>query len=167
MLAYSIRPATPTDTAAIFDLINALAVYEKLEHEVIGSLELLHRYLFGAEAVAEVLVVEVPDVEDPIGFALYFRTFSTFLARPGIYLEDLFVRPDYRGQGIGKALLARLAQITLERGYGRLEWAVLNWNEPAIQFYRRIGARQRPEWILNRVSGQDLEALASGTFQPQ
>ena len=160
MAHFQIRSATPEDTPAIFTLIKALAVYERLAHEVTGSVELLHRYLFGLEAVAEVLLVEVPERPDPVGFALYFRNFSTFLTQPGIYLEDLFVQPEFRGQGLGKALLIRLAQIALERDYGRLEWAVLDWNEPAIQFYQRIGAKQRPEWILNRVTGADLVNLA-------
>ncbi len=160
MANFQIRPATPEDTAAIFTLIQALAVYEQLAHEVTGSVELLHRYLFGPEAVAEVLLVQIPERSEPVGFALYFRNLSTFLTKPGIYLEDLFVDPEFRGQGIGKALLVRLAQIAVERDYGRLEWAVLDWNEPAIQFYQRIGAKQRPEWILNRVTGSDLIDLA-------
>lgn len=160
MAEFQIRPALPEDTAAVFSLIQALSVYEKLAHEVTGSEDLLHRYLFGPEALAEVLVVELPQHPEPVGFALYFRNFSTFLTKPGIYLEDLFVQPEFRGRGIGKALLIRLAQIVLERDYGRLEWAVLDWNEPAIQFYQRIGAKQRPEWILNRVTGSDLTYLA-------
>ncbi len=161
MAEVQIRPAQPEDTAAIFSLIKALSVYEKLEHEVTGSEELLRPYLFGPEALAEVLLVELPEHPEPVGFALYFRNFSTFLTKPGVYLEDLFVQPEFRGHGIGKALLIRLAQIVLERDYGRLEWAVLDWNQPAIQFYQRIGAKQRPEWILNRVTGPGLTYLAN------
>lgn len=160
MAAFEIRPATVDDTGAIFALIRALSIYEQLEHEVTGSEDRLGRYLFGSEAIAEVLLVEVPEEPDPVGFALYFRNFSTFLTQPGIYLEDLYVQPEYRGRGIGKALLVKLAQIAVEREYGRLEWAVLDWNEPAIQFYQKIGAKQRPEWILNRVTGEDLLHLS-------
>jgi len=156
-----IRPATPADVATVFELICALAEYEKLSHLVSGSAADLQQYLFGPEAVAVVLLAEVEEHPgSPVGFALYFRSFSTFLTRPGIYLEDLFVRPEFRGRGIGKALLVRVAQEAVAKGYGRLEWMVLDWNDPAIEFYRRMGAKQHPEWILNRVTGADLLTLA-------
>lgn len=153
-----IRPATALDVPVLFDLICALAEYEKLSHLVTGSADLLRHYLFGPEALTSALLAEVEG--QAVGFALYFRNFSTFLTRPGIYLEDLFVLPEFRGRGIGKALLARVAQEAVAKGYGRLEWMVLDWNQPAIEFYRRMGAKQHPEWILNRVVGADLEALA-------
>jgi GNAT superfamily N-acetyltransferase len=153
-----IRPATALDVPVLFDLICALAEYEKLSHLVTGSADLLRHYLFGPEALASALLAEVEG--QAVGFALYFRNFSTFLTRPGIYLEDLFVLPEFRGRGIGKALLAQVAQEAVAKGYGRLEWMVLDWNQPAIEFYRRMGAQQHPEWILNRVVGADLEALA-------
>lgn len=156
-----IRPATPADVPIIYELICALAEYEQLSHLVTGSVAELQQHLFGPEAVAMVLLAEVEERPgSPVGFALYFRSFSTFLARPGIYLEDLFVLPEFRGRGIGKALLVRLAQEAVAKGYGRLEWMVLDWNEPAIEFYRRMGAKQHTEWILNRVTGADLAALA-------
>ncbi|MEN9232007.1 MAG: GNAT family N-acetyltransferase [Thermostichus sp. DG02_5_bins_236] len=156
-----IRPATPPDVPTIFALIQALAEYEQLSHLVTGSVTELQQHLFGPEAVATVLLAEVEERPgSPVGFALYFRNFSTFLTRPGIYLEDLFVLPEFRGRGIGKALLVRLAQEAVAQGYGRLEWIVLNWNEPAIGFYKRLGAKQHTEWILNRVTGADLLTLA-------
>ncbi|MEN9224555.1 MAG: GNAT family N-acetyltransferase [Thermostichus sp. HHBFW_bins_43] len=156
-----VRPATPADVPIIFELICALAEYEKLSHLVSGTAADLQQYLFGPEAVAAVLLAEVEErPRSPVGFALYFRNFSTFLARPGFYLEDLFVLPEFRGRGIGKALLVRLAQEAVAKGYGRLEWMVLDWNQPAIEFYRRMGAKQHAEWILNRVTGEDLLALA-------
>lgn len=163
---FQIRPAQPSDTEAIFNLILALAAYEKLSDQVTGSVELLHDALWGLTPCAEALLVEVPESSMPVGFALYFRNFSTFLTKPGIYLEDLFVQPEYRGLGIGKALLVKLAQIAVERGYGRLEWAVLDWNEPAIGFYRRIGAQLLTEWIPNRVTGDALIRLAEGLPSP-
>ncbi|MEN9203662.1 MAG: GNAT family N-acetyltransferase [Thermostichus sp. DG_1_6_bins_120] len=156
-----IRPATPADVPAIFQLIQALAEYEQLSHQVSGSAAELTQHLFGPEPVAAALLAEVAECPgSPVGFALYFRSFSTFLTRPGIYLEDLFVLPEFRGRGIGKALLVRLAQEAVAKGYGRLEWMVLDWNQPAIEFYKRMGAKQHPEWILNRVTGADLLALA-------
>ncbi len=160
MLSFRIRPAVPADVPAMFQLIQQLAAYEKLEHQVTGSVELLHEHIFGENAVASVLLAEVPDSQHPVGQAIYFRTFSTFLTRPGLYLEDLFVQPEYRGRGIGKAFLVNLAKIAVEQGYGRLEWMVLDWNEPAIQFYSKIGALQLSEWIPNRVTGAALLQLA-------
>ncbi len=159
-----IRPATPEDVPVLFDLICALAKYEQLSHLVTGSAELLRQHLFGPEAFVAALVAEVEG--QVVGFALYFRNFSTFLTQPGIYLEDLFVLPEFRGRGIGKALLARVAQEAVAQGCGRLEWMVLDWNQPAMEFYRRLGAKQHPEWILHRVSGAELEALAQ-SFKAQ
>ncbi len=160
MVSFQLRTACPTDTWAIFQLIQALAHYEKLDHLVTGTRDQLHEHLFGSNPVAEVILAEVPDQADPVGMALFFRSFSTFLTRPGLYLEDLYVQPDYRGYGIGKALLIKVAQITVERGYGRLEWSVLDWNEPAIQFYQRMGATLMKEWMMNRVTGENLIQLA-------
>ncbi len=144
----------------ILSFIRELAEYEKLSHAVVATEAVLDRHLFPADGRrgAEVLIGEVGGRAE--GFALYFPTFSTFLARPGIYLEDLYVRPTSRGKGLGAALLSRLAAIAVERGCGRLEWAVLNWNEPAIGFYRKLGAEPMNEWTVNRVSGAALEALA-------
>ncbi|MGQ9838418.1 MAG: GNAT family N-acetyltransferase [Cyanobacteriota bacterium] len=156
-----IRQATPLDVPVLFELIQALAEYEKLSHLVTGSAAELEQHLFGSEAVANVLLAEVEERPGfPVGFALYFRSFSTFLTRPGIYLEDLFVLPEFRGRGIGKALLVQLAQEAVAKGYRRLEWMVLDWNQPAIEFYKRLGAKQHREWILNRLTGDDLLALA-------
>jgi GNAT superfamily N-acetyltransferase len=143
--------------ATVADLIRQLARFEKLEHEVVLTEDLLTAGLFGPHPYAEAVLAE--EEGKPIGFALFFHTFSTFLARPGIYLEDLFVLPDHRGRGVGHALLAHLAHLALERGCGRLEWAVLNWNEEAIRFYERLGARPNTEWTVYRLTGQALSAL--------
>jgi GNAT superfamily N-acetyltransferase len=153
----SIRPAVREDVPLVADLIRQLAKFEKLEHEVVLTDDLLVAGLFGARPYAEAVIAE----EDgrPIGFALFFHTFSTFLARPGIYLEDLFVLPDHRGHGVGRALLGHLAHLALERGCGRLEWAVLNWNQEAIRFYERLGARPNSEWTVYRLAGEKLQAL--------
>ncbi len=153
-----IREATPDDLPLIAELIRALAEYERLAHAVAFDEVELGRFLFGERPYAEVLVAE-DDAGDAVGFALFFHNFSTFLGRPGIYLEDLFVRPAARGHGYGKALLVRLAQLALERGCGRVEWAVLNWNRPSIEFYEALGARPNDEWTVYRLSGQPLEAL--------
>lgn len=142
----------------ILEFIRKLAAYEKLSHEVVATEELLDRFLFGPEKVAEVVIGWLDD--EAVGFALFYRSFSTFLARPGIYLEDLFVKEEFRGRGFGKALLVHLARITRDRGYGRLEWAVLDWNKPAIDFYKSLGSRIMEEWLVNRVSGEALTALA-------
>lgn len=155
-----IRPAVPSDVPLILQLVRELAEYEKLSHEVVATEALLHAALFGERPYAEALIAQ--DGAGAQGFALYFHNFSTFLARPGIYLEDLFVRPAARGRGLGKALLVRLAQIALERGCGRLEWSVLDWNAPAIAFYQSLGARSMDDWRINRVTGPALAALASG-----
>jgi GNAT superfamily N-acetyltransferase len=155
----SIRPARESDLDTIVTLIRQLAEYERLSHEVVMEPDTLRRHLFGPNPHAEVLIAEVAG--EPSGFALFFHNFSTFLGRPGIYLEDLFVLPQWRGHGHGKALLARLAQLALERDCGRLEWAVLDWNEPAIGFYRRLGARPNADWHVFRLHGEALQALAA------
>lgn len=157
-LPCTLRPARPDDAATVADLVRELARYEKLEHEVEGTAEDFARHLFGPKPTAEVILAEVGG--EPVGFALFFTNFSTFRARPGIYLEDLFVRPEHRGRGIGKALIAAVASVAVARGAGRLEWAVLDWNAPAIAFYETLGARPMTEWIVNRVTGPALDRLA-------
>lgn len=153
-----LRFATAADVPLVLELIRALAEYEKLAHEVVADESTLERTLFGERRVAEVVIAEHEG--QPAGFALFFHNYSTFLARPGIYLEDLFVRPELRGRGIGEILLAFLARTAVERGCGRLEWSVLDWNEPAIRFYERLGARAMNEWTVFRASGEGLEGLA-------
>jgi GNAT superfamily N-acetyltransferase len=153
-----IRPANPADVPIIARLIRALAEYEKLSHEVVLREEDLHRHLFGERRHAEVLLAE--DEGRVVGFALFFHNYSTFLARPGIYLEDLFVLPESRGRGYGKALLSHLARVAVERGCGRFEWSVLDWNTPSIEFYRSFGAVPQEEWTVFRVTGEALERLA-------
>jgi GNAT superfamily N-acetyltransferase len=157
-LNVQIRPATRDDVSAIAELIRGLARYEKLENDVVMTEALLDKALFGDRQYAEVLLAE----EDgrPVGFALFFHNFSTFLGRPGIYLEDLFVLPEVRGRGIGRTLLTHLAQIAVERDCGRLEWSVLDWNRDAIGFYERIGARPNSEWTVYRLTGEALTGLA-------
>lgn len=144
----------------ILDLIGELAEYEKLSHEVVASQDRLEQTLFGSEPAAEVLIAEWRG--QPAGFALFFGNYSTFLGLPGIYLEDLFVRPGFRGRGIGKALLSHLAALVLDRGGGRLDWSVLHWNEAAIDFYRSIGARGMDDWLPMRLEGAALESVADG-----
>ncbi|MEO1094851.1 MAG: GNAT family N-acetyltransferase [Cyanobacteria bacterium J06638_28] len=161
----TISPATPEDVPALFDLVMALADYEKLTHEVTGSAEAMARHLFGDRPYAEAIVARVDS--KPVGFALFFHNFSTFLMKPGIYLEDLFVLPTHRGQGIGKALLQALAKMAVERDCGRFEWSVLNWNEPAIAFYKKMGAQLRTEWELCRVTGEALQELAGLASPPE
>src|ERR1700674_3168782 len=156
---FSIRPAVAADTPEILRLIRGLAEYEKLAHMAVGTDALMREALFGARPCAEALVVERG--ERAIGFAIYFTTFSTFLCKPGLYLEDLFVEPEHRGLGIGKALLRRLAALAVERGCGRFEWRVLDWNEPSIRFYESLGAKLMPEWILVRMTEQSLALLAA------
>ena len=152
----NIRAAERSDTALILELIRGLAEYEKLSHEVVATPELLEKWLFGERPVAEVLIAEWEGL--PRGFALFFHNFSTFLGRPGFYLEDLYVQPEFRGRGIGKALLLRLARLAVERGYGRLEWSVLDWNEPAIRFYKSLGAKPMDEWTVFRLTGDGLSS---------
>jgi GNAT superfamily N-acetyltransferase len=154
----TIRPAVPSDLSTIMQFIRNLAEYEKLSHKVRFTEDTLGENLFGTRPMAEVLIGEVSGI--PQGFALFFHNFSTFEGRPGIYLEDLFVRPEARGAGLGKALLAELARLTVERGCARLEWAVLDWNEPSIGFYKALGARQMDDWTVMRVDGEALHGLA-------
>ena len=158
---FQIRKADKKDVSLILDFIRKLAEYEKLSHEVVASEENLEKYLFGDKKAAEVVIAYHKDL--PVGFALYFFSFSTFLAKPGIYLEDLFVLEEERGKGYGKALLIYLARLAVEKGYGRLEWAVLDWNEPAIKFYKSLGAKMLDDWIVNRVTGKTLTQLANLT----
>lgn len=156
-LPFTIRAAIQADVATILDLIRQLAKYEKLLHEVVADEGLLERHLFGPRPAAEVLIAE--QGARPVGFALFFPNFSTFLGRPGIWLEDLFVIPEARGFGIGKALLTKVAEIAKERGCGRLEWTVLDWNEPAIGFYRSLGALPMSDWTTYRLTGEALSRL--------
>ena len=154
----SIRPASELDVPIILRFIQKLADYEKLSHEVVATEAGLRHYLFGARPMAEVSLAYWAG--EAVGFALFFHNFSTFLGRPGIYLEDLFVEPEHRGKGIGKALLVHLARLAMERGCGRLEWSVLDWNEPSIQFYRKLGAIAKDDWTIYRVTGDALQRLA-------
>ena len=153
-----IRPGELQDVPLIAELIRGLARYEKLEQEVVMTEEKLTATLFGDRRYAETLIAE--EVGEPMGFALFFHNFSTFLAQPGIYLEDLYVLPEQRGRGVGRALLERLAQVAVDRGCGRLEWAVLDWNVDAIKFYERLGAKPNSEWTVYRLTGRPLRALA-------
>jgi GNAT superfamily N-acetyltransferase len=156
--AYRIRPGTRRDVGTILGLIRGLAEYERLASEVEATTGRLRRHGFGRRPYFETLICRRDG--EPVGFALYFFTYSTFLARPSLYLEDLFVVPEERGAGAGQAILATLARIALRRGCGRMEWAVLDWNRPAIGFYERLGARLRREWILTRLTGAPLRRLA-------
>jgi GNAT superfamily N-acetyltransferase len=158
-LSLSIRSATPADISLIGQFIRDLAEYEKLAHEVRFDEAVMAQKLFGPRPFAEVLIGEIDGT--PQGFALFFHNFSTFEGRPGIYLEDLFVRPDARGSGLGKALLAKLAALAVERDCARLEWSVLDWNTPAIDFYKALGARPMDEWTVYRVDGDALTGLAA------
>ncbi len=153
-----IRPATERDAALVLDMIKGLAAYEKLAHAVEATEQTIRDTLFSARPDAEVLIATVDGA--PAGFALFFHNYSTFLAQRGLYLEDLFVKPEYRGHGIGRALLERLAQIAVDRHCGRFEWSVLDWNEPAIGFYKKLGAVAMDEWTIFRVTGDALRKLA-------
>ena len=157
---FLIRPAAPADVGEILRLIGALAEYEKLSHMAVGTPPLLHEALFGARPSCEALIAQRGGRS--VAFALFFTTFSTFLCKPGIYLEDLFVEPAHRGAGIGKALLRHLASLAMERGCGRFEWRVLDWNEPSIRFYESLGAIVMPEWELVRMTEPSIAALAGG-----
>ena len=155
---FSLRKAEIQDVPLILDFIRKLADYEKLSHQMVATEKDLEKYLFGQERVAEVILGY--EGEKPVGFALFFHNFSTFLGKPGIYLEDLFVIKEYRGKGYGKTLLTYLAKLAMERECGRLEWAVLDWNESSIEFYKSLGATLLNDWIVNRVSGESLVKMA-------
>ena len=155
----TIRSATAADAGLVLRFIRGLAEYERLAHECVATEADVRATLFGERPQAEVLIAELDG--EPAGFALFFHNYSTFLARRGLYLEDLFVRPEHRGHGVGRALLARLAALARERGCGRFEWSVLDWNETAIGFYRALGAEAMHEWTVYRVTGAALERLAA------
>jgi GNAT superfamily N-acetyltransferase len=155
--AFRIAPASPDDVPLILRMITALAEYEKLAADVVATEEDLRRALFGPRAYAEVLIGYVGP--EPVGFALFFHNFSTFRGAPGLYLEDLFVDPHWRGRGFGRKLLARLAALAVERGCHRMEWSVLDWNESAIAFYRQAGARMLDDWRIFRLTGDALRSL--------
>ena len=157
---FQLRSASPSDVPAILRCIRGLAEYERLAHQCVATESLLHETLFGAMPAAEVVLASRGD--ETAGFALWFRSYSTFLARPGIYLEDLFVFPAYRGRGLGRRFLAHLARTAVERGYGRLEWAVLDWNVDAIRFYGSLGAVPLDDWTTFRLAGDPLAALGVG-----
>lgn len=156
---FRLEPATERDVGLILRFIRELSVYEELAHEVIATEEVLRESLFGSHPAAEVVIAYAGD--EPAGFAVYFQTFSTFLGRRGLYLEDLFVVPQWRGHGLGRRLLAYVAYVAVERGCGRMEWSVLDWNEPALGVYRKIGARSMDEWTVHRLTGAALRDLAS------
>ena len=157
-MTVTIRPACVDDVPLVLQFVRELAEYERLLHEAVATEESLRNSLFGPRPYAEVIFACVEN--EPVGFALFFHNFSTFLGQPGIYLEDLFVRPAARGHGVGQSILRWLAAEAVKRGCGRLEWAVLDWNEPAIRFYRSIGARQMSEWHIYRLTGDALQNLA-------
>lgn len=158
---FTLRPATPADVPLVLAGIRQLAEYERLAHECVATEAELHETLFGAHPAAEVVLAFAGD--EPAGFALWFQSYSTFLARPGLYLEDLFVYPQHRGRGLGRRLLRHLAQVAVERGYGRVEWSVLDWNVDAIGFYRSIGAELLDDWRRCRLAGDAIPALAGAT----
>ena len=155
---YSIRPATTDDVSLILGFIRELADYETLLREVTATEALVRRFMFGDQPRAEALIGELGN--EPVGFALFFHNFSTFLARPGIYIEDIYVRPEFRGRGYGRAFFTHLSKLAVERGCGRIEWAVLTWNEPAIEFYRNLGARAMDEWKVFRLDAASFGRLA-------
>lgn len=157
-----IRSAIPQDAPDIFALIQALAEYEKLSHQVTGSVEDLQAHLFGSPTYAEAIIAQWEGQK--VGFALFFGNYSTFLTKPGVYLEDLFVLPAYRRRGIGTAMLSYLGQLAVARDAGRLEWSVLDWNESAIAFYQKIGAKVLPDWRTCRVTGNGLNSLAANSI---
>ena len=158
MTGFEIRTTTEADLPVILELIRDLATYERAPEAVVATEAGLREVLFGAKSSAEVLLAL--ENGEPAGFAVFFHNFSTWLGRPGLYLEDLFVRPEKRGKGYGRALLERLAQIAKQRGCGRMEWAVLDWNDPAIQFYRKLGAQPMEEWTVFRLTGEGIAKLA-------
>jgi GNAT superfamily N-acetyltransferase len=156
---FEIEPATERDVPLILRLIKGLAEYEKLSHEVTATEDALRASLFGDRMDAEVVIARA--ASEPVGFALFFHTYSTFLAQRGLYLEDLFVMPAWRGRGAGRALLTYLARLAIERHCGRLDWVVLDWNEPAIRFYKSLGAQLMEDWTVNRLTGDALHRLAA------
>jgi GNAT superfamily N-acetyltransferase len=161
-----LRHAVPSDSPVVLDFIQALADYEHLSHEVVATREGLEAALYGEKKIIDVVIALLDGA--PAGFALYFHSFSTFLTRPGIYLEDLFVHESLRGKGVGKALLSYLAKVAHDSGCGRLEWSVLDWNEPSIRFYQSLGAAAMDEWTVNRVTGAGLDNLADAVkFSPE
>ena len=160
---FRIEPATKDDLAVVLRLIKELAEYEKLTSEVAATEAILGEWLFGSRRAAEVIIGYAD--RDPAGFAVYFQNFSTFLGQPGLYLEDLFVVPHWRAHGLGRQLLVYLAKLAVDRGYGRMEWSVLDWNEPAIRFYRRLDARPMDEWTTFRLTGAALKRLASDSVE--
>lgn len=159
-MTIQIRTAQAADAALIQRFITELAIYEKAEHEVVGTAEATAAHLFAADSPARALICEVDG--EPVGFAVYFFSYSTWLARKGLYLEDVYVTPSCRGVGAGKQMLRHLAQVACENGCGRFEWSVLDWNTPAIDFYDSIGARPQSEWVRYRMAGADLHAFAAG-----
>lgn len=169
MTPFRLRAAEPRDLGAICGLIAELADFEHLSHLVQGTPETLHPHLFGERPVAEAVVAELtgqPGSPEVVAFALFFTNFSTFLAKPGLYLEDLYVQPAHRGAGIGKALLQHLGALAVARGYGRFEWSVLDWNSHAIRFYEKMGATVMTEWQICRVTGEKLQAFARPEADP-
>ena len=154
-----IKPATPEDVPVILTFIKELAEYERLSHTVVATEEILRQSLFEENRVAEVVIGYYE--EEPVAFALFFHNFSTFLGRPGLFLEDLYVKPEFRGKGIGRTMLCYLAKLARERNCGRFEWAVLDWNEPAIRFYKSLGAVPLDDWTTFRITGKALERLAT------
>ncbi len=157
---FQIKPAIRAEVPTILQLIRELADYERAPQDAVATEAQLDEVLFGEDPSARVLIAR--EGAEPVGFAVYFFNFSTWLGRPGIYLEDLFVKPEQRGKGYGRALLVRLAEIAAERGCGRMEWAVLDWNEPAIQFYKKLGAKPMEEWTVFRLTSAGIAALAKG-----
>ena len=154
-----IRPAQENDVDAIFELIMGLAAYEQLTDKVTGNSDLLRSHLFGARPYAESIVADLDG--QLVGFGLFFHSYSTFLTQPGLYLEDVFVRPEYRRQVIGKSLMMSVATIAFDRGCGRLEWSVLDWNQPAIEFYQSLGATVLPDWKICRMTAETLAEIAT------
>ncbi len=155
---FAIRHATLQDCPTILGFITELAIYEKLEHQVVATCETLEETLFGPKPYAQCVIAEFQG--NAVGYALFFNNFSTFTGRPGIYLEDLYVQPPMRGKGFGKSLLAYLAKLAVDSNFTRVEWSVLDWNEPSIQFYRSIGAKPMDEWTVQRLDGKELHAFA-------